>query len=115
MMNPRLSSHLLARPIMRMTSPGSLPSKSGSEKGACLPPPKLGAFIACLSTLLVDAGVTCGESDSAFSQPEISLRQLSSAGLACFCCHLLLLRLLLISLFVLAENLFWIHGGKQTA
>ena len=86
MTNPRLSSHFFARPIMRMTSPGSLPSKSGSEKGAVLPP-HLGAFVAHLSAFLRYAGVAGCCSHLAFGKAEVGLRQFATADFADFCFH----------------------------
>ena len=88
MTNPRLSSHFLARPIMRMTSPGSLPSKSGSEKGAVLPPPDftlVGGFFQCFrAALLTSVAVT-----SAFYPAEARLRQFAPADFADFCFHVI--------------------------
>lgn len=114
MTNPRLSSHFFARPIRRMTSPGSLPSKSRSEKGVCLPPPHLGAIVTHLSAFLRDAGVAGRHPCAAFGNSELGLRQFTPAGLADFCHHIRLFKLLLIPVFVSAENFFRVHTGKQT-
>lgn len=88
MTNPRLSSHFLARPISCRTSRGSLLSRSVSEKGCCLPPPHLGAFVARLSAFLVDAGVTGCRSHIAFGEAELSPRQFASADFADFRFHI---------------------------
>lgn len=86
MTNPRLSSQRLPRHIIRHTSPGSLPSKSGSEKGECLSPPDFtlvgGFFQSFRAALLTGVAVT-----PALYFAEARLRQFAPTDLAHLTLH----------------------------
>lgn len=85
MLYPLASSQRFARLMTSMTSRGSLPSKSGSEKGAVLPPPgvyavitRLGAFLG--DTLVADGGMTAPSRNHKMCQRQFTLAMCADFG-----------------------------------